>query len=112
VTGYPHLFEPAPGTLNATNIDLLNESTDALNETIRQAVAAAQDADLNIHYVDVTAEFAGHGIGSSSTFINAPNAPDADVPFHPNANGYVAHADAISATLPGAWVGKQQQHFA
>jgi hypothetical protein len=50
--------------------------------------------------------------GSSSTSINAPNAPDADVPFHPNANGYVAYADAVSATLPGAWIGKQQQHFA
>jgi lysophospholipase L1-like esterase len=102
VTGYPRLFEPAPSAPNAAN-----ESTDALNKTIRQAVAAAQDADLNIHYVDVTAEFAGHGIGSMDRFINAP-VLDADVPFHPNANGYIAYADAISARLPGAWVDKQR----
>jgi lysophospholipase L1-like esterase len=101
VTGYPHLFEPAYGAA-------INEATDALNTTIEQAVSAAQDADLNVHYVDVTAAFAGHGIGSSDTFTNAPDAPDADVPFHPNANGYIAYADAISAALPGEWVDKQK----
>ena len=70
VTGYPHLFEPATGVITA-----VNEATDALNATIEQAVAAAQDADLNIHYVDVTEEFARHGIGSSDTFINPPMRP-------------------------------------
>jgi lysophospholipase L1-like esterase len=77
---------------------------------IEQAVAAARDANVKIVYVDVTAAFAGHGIGSSDPFINDPSsdAPGA-VPFHPNAGGYVAYADAIAAKLPNGWLAKNKQ---
>jgi lysophospholipase L1-like esterase len=106
VTGYPILFEPPdaedPG---AENINALNAATADLNDTIEQAVAAANAADINIHYVDVTEEFAGHGIGCTDSpnclFINEPPNP---APFHPNDNGYNAYADAISAALPGGWL--------
>jgi hypothetical protein len=100
VTGYPHLLEPAPGDTTAAIIAAINEATDELNATIEQAVTVTQRADVNIVYVDVTAESAG------LTFINAPGA---DAAFHPNAAGYIAHADAISAALPGGWLDKQKQ---
>jgi lysophospholipase L1-like esterase len=105
VTGYPHLFEP----VNSLFMQI-NAAIDQLNNTIEQAVSLANDADINIHYVDVTDEFAGHGIGAlppAVLFINPPSVglPDA---FHPTAAGYQAYADAISAALPGGWL-KQKQ---
>jgi len=114
VTGYPHLFESTAPPVPPAIIIAINEATDALNATIRQAVTDTQDADVNIHYVDVTEEFAGHGIGAEPQllFINPPCPPQCDPPsldaFHPNADGYDAYADAISAALPNAWV-KQEQ---
>jgi hypothetical protein len=99
VTGYPHLFEPVD-PLYAT----INAAIDQLNSTIEQAVSVANEADVNIHYVDVTEEFAGHGIFSTDPFINATGL-DA---YHPNAFGYGAYADAISAALPGGWLDKQK----
>jgi lysophospholipase L1-like esterase len=104
VTGYPHLFEPVNPLFTA-----INAAIDQLNSTIEQAVSVANDADVNIHYVDVTEEFAGHGgIGADPRqvvlFINPP---DADAPieaFHPTAAGYTAYADAISVALPGGWL--------
>jgi lysophospholipase L1-like esterase len=97
VTGYPHLFEPVNPLLAA-----LNNATDQLNTTIAEAVdAAAQATGADIAYVDVTqphvtGTFEHHGIfGSEELFINDSGL---DV-FHPNAAGYVAYADAISAEL-------------
>ena len=104
VTGYPHLFEPTPRRSDA--IIIANQrGNDELNSTIEQAVSVANDADVNIHYVDVTEEFAGHGIGGSrpATFHQPARTPGPDA-FHPNAAGYHAYADAISAALPGGWL--------
>jgi len=102
VTGYPHLFEPVD-PLYAT----VNAAIDQLNSTIEQAVSVAKDAGINIHYVDVTEQFAGHGIGADplQLFIY-PTGPEA---FHPTAAGYQAYADAIAAALPRGWLGKQRQ---
>jgi lysophospholipase L1-like esterase len=96
VTGYPHLFE-------SVNLTAINGAIDLLNSTIEQAVSLANDADVNIHYVDVVAEFAGHGIGGTvpPPFIFPPGVPIEA--FHPTAAGYQAYADAISAALPGGW---------
>jgi lysophospholipase L1-like esterase len=99
VTGYPHLLAPT-ADVPPSIIIAVNQATDALNSTIEQAVSVANNADVNIHYVDVTEEFAGHGIGSSDPFINDLPDPNA---FHPNADGYQAYADAIAAALPGGW---------
>jgi len=106
VTGYPHLFDPAPDDPRADIIALVNEATDELNATIEQAVTDTKNADVNIRYVDVTAEFAGHGIFSPDAFINGLRSEAA---FHPNADGYVVYAGAISASLPRGWVDKQKQ---
>jgi lysophospholipase L1-like esterase len=114
VTGYPLLFSPAPTDPNLTLKLQINAATAALNSTIEQAVSVANDADVNIHYVDVTEAFAGHGIGGEPEFIN----PLCDFPcdpiellgaFHPTAAGYQAYADAIAAALPGGWFDKQKQ---
>jgi lysophospholipase L1-like esterase len=106
VTGYPHLFDPAPGSPNAAIITALNAATDQLNATIKQAVTLTQNADVNIRYVDVTAEFAGHGIFSPNPFINPPGTEAA---FHPNALGYSVYAIAIADALPRGWVDKSSR---
>jgi lysophospholipase L1-like esterase len=97
VTGYPHLFEPVDPLFKA-----INAAIDQLNTTIEQAVSVANDADINIRYVDVTEAFAGHGIGADPQvplFIFPPG-PEA---YHPTPAGYDAYADAIAAALPGGW---------
>jgi lysophospholipase L1-like esterase len=121
VTGYPLLFEPPADAdpVLAAKITAINEATAKLNCVIERAVAAANDADVNIHYVDVTEEFAGHGIAilddvppctDPSAFIHSllicdPPPPRSDPEaFHPTAAGYLAYADAISASLPGGWL--------
>jgi len=100
VTGYPLLFEPPtnPNDPNAAIIAAINKATTDLNCVIERAVDAADPTGENIVYVDVTAAFAGHGIGAAPSllFINPPGVPDA---FHPNAAGYVAYADLILAEL-------------
>jgi lysophospholipase L1-like esterase len=119
VTGYPHLFEPTAAFVDPRIIIGVTQATDELNAIIEASVAAANDADINIHYVDVTEEFAGHGIVTPITnpsdpsafihsllFINGQPDPEA---FHPTAAGYRAYADAISAALPGGWLDKQNQ---
>ena len=110
VTGYPHLFEPESLPPDQAIIaEQINRAIDALNSTIEQAVSVANDADVNIHYVDVVAEFAGHGIGGTvqPPFIFPPTFPTEA--FHPTPAGYQAYADAISAALPGGWFDKQKQ---
>jgi lysophospholipase L1-like esterase len=105
VTGYPYLFEIVPGDPTAAIKGQINNAVTLLNRTIQQAVAAAQGAEVNIVYVDVTAEFAGHGIGSKKPFIN-PDGPDA---YHPNAAGYRAYAKAIFAAIRSAWLDGNKQ---
>jgi lysophospholipase L1-like esterase len=121
VTGYPLLFEPpAANDPDRVAKTAINKATTDLNCVIKQAVeAAANEADVNMTYVDVTEEFATHGIvdprscTGSSAFIHSllickPD-PVADLEaFHPTAAGYAAYADAISAALPRGWLNKQE----
>ena len=111
VTGYPLLFEP-PADDDADRVakTAINKATTDLHCVIEQAVAAANAADVKIHYVDVTEAFAGHGIGSADPFIHDRFIDDTDDPdpeaFHPNDEGYSAYADAIKTKLPGGWFDK------
>jgi lysophospholipase L1-like esterase len=105
VTGYPHLFEIVPGDPTAALKGQINDAITALNTTIQGAVAAAQTARINIVYVDVTEEFAGHGIGSEKPFINAEGVGA----YHPNAAGYRAYAKATFAAIRSAWLDDNQQ---
>ena len=87
VTGYPLLVDPAVDPSGGA----LALAIAALNSTISGVVAAA---GAGFEYVDVTDEFAGHGVGSLDPWIVAPPALDA---FHPNIAGHTAYADAIRA---------------
>jgi lysophospholipase L1-like esterase len=115
VTGYPFLFEPpAAGdpSPSAEIINRLREATALLNDTIEEAVAATREADVKIVYVDVTAAFVGHGIGTrdpQDLFINRPGPTPSVEDFHPNVAGYVAYADAIATKLPNGWLDKNKQ---
>jgi lysophospholipase L1-like esterase len=105
VTGYPSLFKIVPGDPNAAIKDQINDAIGLLNSTIQQAVAAAEGAGVNIVYVDVTAEFRGHGIGSKVPFINS----DGLGAFHPNADGYGVYARAIFAAIRSAGLDDDEQ---
>ncbi|MET4636816.1 SGNH/GDSL hydrolase family protein [Mycetocola sp. 2940] len=96
VTGYAYLFETPPTTdPNYATIVAINTATAALNTTIETAVALVAATGVDIRYVDVTDDLAGHGILSPDPWINA-SGPDA---FHPTAAGYVAYAEAIRSEL-------------
>jgi len=104
VTGYPYLIEIVPGDPTAAIKDQINDAITILNGTIQRAVEAQPDG-VKILYVDVTAEFAGHGIGSEEPFINS----DGDDAYHPNAAGYRAYAKAIFAAIRSAWLDDNKQ---
>ena len=104
VTGYPYLFEIVPGDPTAAIKDQINDAITILNGTIQRAVEAQPDG-VKILYVDVTAEFTGHGIGSKKPFINS----DGVGAYHPNAAGYRAYAKAISAAIRSAWLDDNKQ---
>ena len=98
VTGYPYLFDSDPENPNPI-VTALNEATDCHRPTIAAAVKDTHDDNgVNIIYVDVTAQFTGHGIGSDDPFINGPTE-------HPEAFRWLAthaYAKAISAEIRGA----------
>lgn len=87
VTGYPRLFEP---TVTRAYAQQVNEGTSRLNAAIRAGAVAA-----GAKFVDVETVFAGHGIGSSSPWINDWSWLNVSAGFHPNASGYVAYANQI-----------------
>ena len=105
VTGYPLLFTIDDDDPLADLKREINAATVALNATIEAAVKSAQADGIKIVYVDVTDDFAGHGIGSEKPFINLPGTGIGA--FHPNAAGYEAYAAAISAVLPSSWSNQQ-----
>jgi lysophospholipase L1-like esterase len=86
VTGYPHLFAPAPGFPDQANLFV-----DGLNGSI---FAAAMGTGAQ--YVDVSAAFTGHGIGSLDPWVNyTPLGTPTPDDFHPNAAGYRAYYSAL-----------------
>jgi lysophospholipase L1-like esterase len=87
VTGYPLLFHEPSSYRWAQRV---NQGTVQLNAAIKSAAEANGAV-----FVDVTAPFAGHGIGSSSPWINGGGFSAGA--FHPNATGYAAYATALRA---------------
>ncbi len=81
---YPHLFNDNVSQLGGA----VNSATDTLNTTIKGAAAGVAGVRKNIQVVDVTQEFANHGIGASVPYISFdPSNVTAPANFHPNALG-------------------------
>jgi lysophospholipase L1-like esterase len=84
VTGYPYLFEPVDPLTAQLGI-----LTDLLNASILAATTTVDPTGTQVRYVDVTAAFAGHGIGSAEPWINfEPAGGFTPEDFHPNQLGY------------------------
>ncbi|GAA1055533.1 hypothetical protein GCM10017608_29570 [Agromyces luteolus] len=94
VAGYPLLFWENGSGVNPKYAwaDEVNDETVVLNDVIEAAATSAGAV-----FVDVEDDFAGHGIGSSSPWINDWRWVSSTNSFHPNASGYVAYAAAIRA---------------
>ncbi|MFB9309153.1 lysophospholipase L1-like esterase [Agromyces hippuratus] len=97
VTGYAIPFQP--GLLPLT--DQVNALAGAMNSLIRAGVAGAAASGIDAGYVDVTALFAGHGVGSGASWLGE-NPADPITFLHPNAAGYSAYRDALltASALP------------
>ena len=104
VTGYPLLFEIVPeDPAAAIKVQINNAITPQQHHPA--SCRNCRGRCVNIVYVDVTAEFAGHGIGSKKPFINS-NGADA---YHPNVAGYRTYAKAIFAAIRSAWLDDNMQ---
>jgi hypothetical protein len=94
VTGYALMFDnsntksPDFGTATA-----INAATLGLNQTIQDVVASQRSSGAPITYVGV--DFAGHGIGSKSPWLNVSGL-DA---FHPTSTGYGQYSSALVRLL-------------
>jgi lysophospholipase L1-like esterase len=97
VVGYPRLNTPGPcnipGYTDAKRA-VMNSGADILAATISQRAAAA-----GFSYADPRREFNGHGVCSSTGWINGPSIPPQES-FHPNvdghADGYLPTVDAVT----------------
>lgn len=104
IVGYPPLFDArSDSNRNLLYVEdqvWMNEQAARLNATLR---AAAQEA--GVEFVDVSAAFAGHGIGSDEPWFNdldigGPGLSPVDPgSFHPNAQGQAAIAAEVQRQL-------------
>ncbi|WP_250007141.1 SGNH/GDSL hydrolase family protein [Actinoplanes sp. M2I2] len=88
VLGYPILFDTASASCGLAGMSLakrraLNEGAQVLNDVIEARARAA-----GFTFSDVRDEFAGHGICSSSPYLNGLTVVPPQNSFHPNVNGY------------------------
>jgi lysophospholipase L1-like esterase len=103
--GYPHLFSPEfkdNRYITDEAARVFNKGTDTLNKAVKDAARKSPGTV----YVDVTHEFAKHGIGSPEPWFvfNAMNPFDGGASFHPTATGYAkGYAPAVirEAGIPG-----------
>lgn len=94
VTGYALMFDNA----NTKSADFgtataINAATLGLNQTIQDVVHSQRASGVPITYVGV--DFAGHGIGSKSPWLNV-SGTDA---FHPTATGYGKYSSSLVRLL-------------
>ena len=99
VAGYPHLMDETAASCDLSSVkrQALNKGSDALDAVISARAAAAGFA-----FADPRPTFAGHGVCSSSPWINAFSSDHVGETFHPTADGYrLGYLPAVlSATLP------------
>jgi len=105
IIGYPELFVPEPSDnygnlLFAEDQEWMNSKATLLNDMLR---AAAREA--GVEFVDPTAAFRGHGIGSADPWVNdltldGPGMMPVDPgSFHPNAQGQAEIARLVQEQL-------------
>ena len=84
VLTYPRLFNPGVSPLG----DAVNAATGTLNAIITGAAASVASQGKNVQVVDVTEEFANHGIGARIPYISFnPYNLLAQPNLHPNVLG-------------------------
>lgn len=94
VTGYVVIFDNSnPKAADFGTATAINAAALGLNQTIQDVVSAQRAAGVPITYVGV--DFAGHGIGSKSPWVNV-SGTDA---FHPTATGYGQYSSALVRLL-------------
>ena len=89
MSGAPHPFLEeliAFATPEATKPDLLEAKTEWFEKN-------------GAVFVDVETAFTGHGIGSSSPWINAFSIFNTSAAFHPNSTGYANYATLVGPAL-------------
>lgn len=98
--GYPQLFDPDYlGLVDPKDVAFLNSMADELNA--RMARVARENG---VHFIDPTAAFQGHGVGSDDPWIlglgfwseHQALPPES---FHPNAQGQAAMQELIEEYL-------------
>ena len=115
VAGYPKLFDKnGKGTLiNKKEATLVNSNVTKFNEKIEEMINDCREDGMNIHFVDVEAEFdkdGGHGAYSSNAWINKImlGTEDQDLndkemysaySIHPNEEGAKAYARCVNAKI-------------
>jgi Transglycosylase SLT domain len=125
VLGYPDLFagdtSAGPCDLDVQGFSLpvipsdvtswLNKMGDLLDTNVQNAVAAAADADYNVHFINPNSAFSGHEVCSANPWINgiiasSESGSSGGVPqvpgigsFHPNAAGQQEFATLVDECL-------------
>lgn len=105
IIGYPELFVQDPedsisNLLYAEDQAWMNQQAAELNDMLRSAAREA-----GVEFIDPTAAFRGHGIGSDDPWINDLNwgGPGLSLvnpgSFHPNAQGQAAIADLLKRQI-------------
>lgn len=99
VLGYPALFtggDCSPVTFfTDVEIDRLNAAADRIAETM-----AGICGQVGVEFVDVRAEFVGHGTCAGEAWIHGVSWP-LDQSFHPNAEGHAAYGRIALRALGG-----------
>ena len=131
VAGYPTLYNPGGVTYKmgsdvpicAENCVTLNEAVFTFNEKLNSIVSECYDEGLNICFVDVAEEFAGHEaftddpyifpikVGSGVQDIDSRKLADGSS-IHPNAKGAAVYAAAVQAVIDSEGKGRQKKTHA
>lgn len=115
VVGYPRLFAD-PSTwpdwmgrscafMDAPDAATLNDAADHLNQKIRDAVDAADQAlgSDRVEFIDRARIFAGHelcaGGGTTVEYLNGPTAERIEHSFHPNAVAHQVTAEQVAGSV-------------
>ncbi|MEU3343013.1 SGNH/GDSL hydrolase family protein [Streptomyces sp. NPDC006668] len=98
VMGYPRTLAPSGSCgaidLSATKRAAMNGMADALAEGTKAAAKAA-----SVHFIDMRAQFTGHGACGSDPWIHGVDLSDLTEIFHPNLVGYTkGYAVKLNAT--------------